>query len=296
MPARKLLKVCKSNDLNQASFNHLGLSAYRVFLNIITKIRRYDSNGNPIENTLINREYSLSIAEYSEEFNIPKNTAYKALKQVADKLMDTKHLLKETDESGNKKWEKINLCSKASYIDGSGKIDIRFTEDIMPHLTELSDRFTMYNLCEITNFKSFYTTRMYELLMQYKTTGKLDISVEELRQSLNCIKTHKLYNDFKRFGFNHAIKEINSQYDIGVQFKEVKKGKTVERIEFTFKKTMIDKVYDPVTKKVRNQLIRPNRITTEKTENKNQENQTSSVSSILLDAFRDMGNKLRINK
>ena len=287
MPSKKLSKIYKSNELNQSNFNDYELSIYRVLLNIMTKIKHRDQDGLPIKNIAENRIYSLSADEYAQEFNLSKSVAYRTLQKAVKKLVKSTILLPKT-LNGKVGISEITVCSEAFYEENSGKIDIEFSEKIMPHLIKLNNKFTMYNLCEITGFNSIYTTRLYELLMQYKTTGKLDISVEKLRYSLGCIETKNLYADFKRSGFGHAISEINSNYEININFKEIKKGKSVDRIVFSFKKAELTQVYDSVTKKIRNQLTRPKK---KKVEN----NEISGVSSAR-EAFTELANKLRVKE
>lgn len=287
MPSKKFSKVYKSNDLNQSSFSGYNLSVYRVLLNIISKIKHRNFNKISDQESLKNREYSLSAAEYSEEFKISKDAAYLAMHQAVKKLMETcvSFPVKRNEKEGILT---VNVCESAFYEKNSGKINIKFTESIMPHLVQLNNKFTMYNLSEISGLNSIYSTRLYELLMQHKTTGKLVISVEKLRYSLDCINTHKLYADFKRSGFGHAVNEINSKYDINIKFNEIKEGRSVDRIEFTFKKTEIDQVYDPVTKKVRNQLTRPKKKKIEKQKKTREKNPR--------EAFSELAEKLKINK
>lgn len=304
MPTTKLAKVFKSNELNQSNFADFSLSAYRVFLNLITKIQRYDNGISNGISDVANREYALSATEYAEEFHIPRNTAYVILKEVVDKLLKTSFSLPV--EAG---LLKINVCSQALYIKDKGQIKVRFTEEIMPHLAEIKNRFTMYNLCEISGFNSIYTTRFYELLMQYKTTGILVISVAKLRNILGCIQNYKLYNDFKRHGFGHAVNEINSHYDIGITFREVKEGRAVDRLEFTFKKALKNQVYDPVLDKMRTQFTRPLKKNAKKiNEKKGNALPEESIPSILekpstteattnaREALRDLAERLRLNK
>jgi plasmid replication initiation protein len=131
----------------------------------------------------------------------------------------------------------------------------------MPHLAELGEKFTMYNLNEIAGFGSIYTTRLYELLMQFKTTGELKISVADLRFKLGCTEVFSRYNNFKQFAIQHAVDEINSQWTLDVKYNEIKTGRTVTNLIFTFKPTFTRKAYDPVKKKMRTQLTRPRRKT-----------------------------------
>ena len=119
----------------------------------------------------------------------------------------------------------------------------------------------MYNLNEIAGFDSIHTTRLYELIMQFKTTGKIEVTVKDLRFKLGCVDKFKQYYDFKTKTFGHAMEEINQQWTLNIQCEEIKTGKTVTDLVFTFKSTFIRKAYDPVRQKMRSQLIRPRRKT-----------------------------------
>lgn len=252
MALKKLKKVHKSNELNQANFSEFSLSCYRVLLNLISQIQQRDLLGNQISLPIINRECTLSANEYATEFKLTGNTAYEILKEATDKLMNTTFSMK-TDKG----ILKINVCSQAHYVEKEGRIDIRFTEEIMPHLAELGKNFTMYNLKEISEFNSIYTTRLYELIMQFKTTGILEMSLDNLRYRLGCANIFSKYNDFKKRTIDHAVNEINSQYELNLNYKEIKVGRKIDKIVFTFKKTLMHLAYDPVKQKMRTQLTRP---------------------------------------
>ena len=259
MPTTKLAKVQKSNELNQANFSDFSLSCYRVLLNLISQIQRSDDNGNQLSLPVVRRQCSLSAKDYAEEFKIEGNTAYEILKDSTDKLLKTTFAMRL-----GKNILKINVCSQALYAKDEGRIDIRFTEEIMPHLAELSNNFTMYNLNEIAGFGSIYTTRLYELLMQFKTSGILTISVADLRFKLGCTNILKQYTHLKQRAIQHAVDEINSQYEINLNYEEIKTGRTVTNLIFTYKRTLQHQAYDPVRQKMRTQLTRPRKKTTKK--------------------------------
>lgn len=259
MAIKKLKKVQKSNELNHANFSDFSLTCYRVLLNLISNIQQRDLQGNQIPLPIIDRECTLSAIEYAEEFNLSGNTAYEILREASDKLLKTVFTTKT--EIGILK---IHICSQIHYVEKEGRIDIRFTEEIMPHLAELSKNFTMYNLKDISNFNSIYTTRIYELIMQFKTTGMFEISLDKLRHTLGCADIFIKYNDFKRFVINHAVNEINSFYKLELNFEEIKVGRKIERIIFTFKKTLMHLAFDHVKQKMRTQLTRPKQVKSEK--------------------------------
>lgn len=79
-----------------------------------------------------------------------------------------------------------------------------------------------------------YTTRLYELIQEFKDTGYLYKTIEQLRQVFAVGSRYSLYADFKRKTFAHAINEINSQYDMNLSFEEIKARRKVTSIKFAF--------------------------------------------------------------
>ena len=156
----------------------------------------------------------------------------------------------------NETWE-INVCSTAKYNKKEGRITIEFTDRIMPYLAQVKQKFVLYNLKEIANFRSLYTTRLYELIQEYKETCWMLKSLKQLRESLAVGSSFKLYGDFKRYTFSHACQEINDQYDMDMRFEEIKEGRKVVAVKFLFKKTLVHKVTNRKTGIEKNVYVKP---------------------------------------
>ena len=228
----KTPKIYKSKSLNKANFGKFNRSDYQVFLHLVSKIGGVDEKGKYLQSSKLQREYILTAKEYSNMFDIPLTHGYKMLKKSCDKLMKT-DLTTERIEDGE--LFRINICSRAKYNKSEGRIKIKFTDDIMPYLAQVKEKFLLYNLKEITNFGSLYTTRLYELLQEYKTTGWMERSVEELRGVFIVGGKFKQYADFKKYTFGHALKEINHNYpSMNLSFEEKKDGRKVVSIKFVF--------------------------------------------------------------
>jgi plasmid replication initiation protein len=127
----------------------------------------------------------------------------------------------------------------------------------MPYLTQVKDRFVLYNLKEISNFGSLYTTRLYELIQEFKETGWMLKSVQQLREAFAVGKALKRYGDLKKYTFVHACQEINDTYDIGLRFEELKEGRKVVAVKFFFKKTTVHQVINQQTGAVTNVYRKP---------------------------------------
>ena len=228
----KTPKVYKHKFLNTASFGGFHHSDYQIFLDLISKIGGVDKKGKYLQPEQMQREHVLTAKEHAKKFNLNVDNSYRYLKKSCDKLMEK---ILRIDSLDGKKIIKINVCSSAEYDQKEGKITIRFTDDIMPYLAQVKEKFLLYNIKEISNFGSLYTTRLYELLQEYKSTGWMEKTVDELRKSFSVGNKHKMYSTFKRKTFAHACKEINHNYpEINLTFEEKKESRKVVAIKFIF--------------------------------------------------------------
>jgi plasmid replication initiation protein len=250
----KTPKIYKNKKLNTANFADFTYNDYQVFLNLISKIGGVDKYGKYLQPEQLKREHVLTAQEFSGVFKSDLSNSYKFLHKACKKLMGSSITLEKLELS--EIWQ-INICSKAEYNEKKGTIAIQFTDSIMPYLSQVKERFILYNLKEISNFGSLYTTRLYELIQEFKETGWMLKSVEQLRESFAVGNALKLYADFKKKTFAHACQEINYTYNIGLRFEELKEGRKVVAVKFFFKKTIVHKVVNQQTGKVTNVYSKP---------------------------------------
>ena len=259
----KTPKVYKNKRLNKANFGTYNLNDYQVFLQLISKIGKVNINSVYTQPTDLEREHTLTAKEFSQQFNVELDGAYTTLKRVAKKLTETSITLEKPELFET--WH-IALCSQSKYNHKEGSLTVRFTEEIMPYLSQVKEKFVLYNLKEIANFGSLYTTRLYELIQEFKDTGWILKSVEQLREIFAVGKKFPLYADLKRKTFGHAVEEINSQYELKLRFEEIKEGRKVVAIRFEFIPTFTSKGYNPATKEMVNVTVKPRRINQEQPE------------------------------
>jgi plasmid replication initiation protein len=251
-------KVYKSKKLNQAGLGNLNLSDYQIFLQLISQIRNVDAIGNPLPVDQLQRIHTLTAKDYANQFNVDIDNAYKMIKSSVKKLMNTTITI--PPDLFNVEVE-LNICSMAKYHNNEGHIEIEFTDRIMPYLTKVRNQYLLYNLKEIANFGSLYTTRLYELIQEFKTTGYLIKSIAELRKLFETGTKYKEYKSFKLRCLTHAINEINSQYPtINLVMSEIRERRAVTSIELTFNKTYITKSFNPITQQPKNIQTKPKQI------------------------------------
>jgi len=283
----KTAKIYKNKKLNNANFGNFTRTDYQVFLHLVAKIGGVDEFGKYLQPEELQREHVLTAKEFSQVFNTDIHNTYRLLNKACRKLMKTDLTL--TRNESPELWQ-INVCSMANYNKKEGYITIEFTDRIMPYLSQVRQKFVLYNLKEIANFGSLYTTRLYELIQEFKETGYMIKSVDKLREVFAVGNSFKLYADFKRRTFDHACQEINDQYKMNLGYEEIKEGRKVIAVKFIFKKTRIHKVVNQKTGIEKNLYIKPE-AQTKKNQHRNKANDSDVLEGKL--AFTDMQKKLQ---
>jgi len=250
----KTPKPYKSKKLNNANFGNFSHSDYQVFLHLISKIGGVDEFGKYLQPEQLQREYILTAKEFSKIFNSDLSNSYKIIHKACKKLMKTSILVEKIEKQ--EVWE-INVCSMAIYNKKQGSITIEFTDRIMPYLAQVKERFVLYNLKEIANFGSLYTTRLYELVQEFQETGWMLKSIDQLRDIFAVGNKFKMYGHFKNKILNHACQEINNNRDMDLRFEEIKEGRKVVAVKFLFKKTLVHKVTNRKTGIEKNVYVKP---------------------------------------
>lgn len=274
----KTKKVYKSKKLNSANFNDFTLNDYQVFLSLISKIGGVDAEGKYLQHMDLQREHILTAKDFSQDFNTDVDYSYKVLRDAVNKLLKTDIRLND-----GTRYIRINVCSKAEYEKNRGRIYVKFTDDVMPYLAQVKQKFILYNLKEISNFRSIYTARLYELIQEFKETGYMIKSVDQLRESFSTGTKFKLYGHFKAKTFDHACHEINSNYKINLRYEEIKEGRKVVAVKFAFKKTRVTKRYNQYTGIAKNVYEKP------KLQNKDKESKSDVMDGQL--SFEDKNTK-----
>lgn len=255
-------KIYKNKKLNQASFNDWNHSDYQIFLLLVSKIGGVDKFGKYLQPSALKRSHILRAHDVKTTFNIDSSNSYKLLKKSCQKLMRSVVSIEEIESDTVRE---ISICVEAFYHKREGSVRIKFTEEVMPYLAQVNERFILYNLKEVSNFTSVYTTRLYELLQEYKTTGWMTKSIDQLRDSFGMSKGKlKEYSNFKRRTFAPACDEINKYFDWRLSFEEIKEGRKVTAIKFFFNKTIVHEVTNQYTGETKNFYEKPKRLISEK--------------------------------
>jgi len=215
--------VAQGNNLVEARHNNpLSAREQKIVLTMVSMIQPNDEDF---------KDYRISVKEFSEMLGLTGSTKYTEIKEIAKSLMSKSIEIPQADGG----WLLANWISSAEYKKGEGIIALSFSPKLKPYLLQLK-QYTSYRLSNILSLSSSYSIRLYELLRKWSFLGKWESPVEEIREKLGAVtKSYLLYGNFKSKILLPAIKELNEHTDLFISFKEIKKGRSVERIEFTIR-------------------------------------------------------------
>lgn len=229
MPKNEL--VVKSNRLIEASYR-LTLNEQRIILYAICRCREEQTG------LLADQPIVITADAFANQFpSSRKGHVYQQLKEAMDALYDRSVTLYETDEdTGQEEVSKTRWISKASYVDGAGRIKIVFTSDVIKYITRLEAEFTSYQLEKVGNMTSAYAVRIYELLTQYREIGSRTLSLVALREALGIeAEEYKLTSNFTRKVIDISVEQINEHSDLTVSYKPLKTGRAITDFAFKIK-------------------------------------------------------------
>ena len=220
--------VVKDNSLINASYS-LGLVEQRIMLLAIVEARE---TGQGIDTDTF---LEVHAQHYADRFDIDVNNAYSMLSEATQTLFNRQVTYTVHDEKRNKPEKRVvRWVSGISYVEGAGVVKLRFAPEVVPLITRLEKNFTSYELEQVKNLNS-YATRLYEILVSWRSVGKVTISLEELRNNLGLIDEYSRLEAFKRRVLDLALNQINEYTDITAQYEQHKQGRVVTGFTFRFK-------------------------------------------------------------
>lgn len=213
----------KSNALIEASYK-LTLQEQRILLMCIGKL-------NPLAETP-DKTFQLTANEFYSAFpDMGRKHAERHLKEAVERLWDRTISISWKSNKEEIRW----IQRKAKYFDGEGKLEISFSDYIMPYLTQLTQQFTAIAVKNVSALKRTYSIRIYELLMQFKKTGDRLITVDDFRSMLGLEDKYNEFRALNQLVLKPAVKELNEKSDLIVSIDTVKNGRTVVALHFQFK-------------------------------------------------------------
>lgn len=223
--AGREMSVYKRDDMVQKARLNLSAVEQKCVLFAISKIKPTDTAF---------QEYTFELSHFYALCGYQKES-YHEVKAILKGLSD-KSWWATIDDKGTESL--IRWFSTLRTNKKSGKVTVKFHEDMMPFLLELAKQaemgeyYTGYSLQYILPMSSQYSPRLYELLKSYqKNNREWFFNIEELKRILDA-QSYDRWPDFRRRILEPAVNEINEYSDLNVAYDTEKEGRKVTRVIF----------------------------------------------------------------
>lgn len=212
--------VTKSNLLIEAEY-YLSPTEFKLIQTVFSNVQPGDTSTS---------RYIFPIKQFLEMLDLKGRSGYAELKKITFNLFKKPISITIDGETTQLTW-----LSMVNYNDRKGTITIEVNKFWEKYLLSLTNNFTSYKLFNITNLKSSYSLRLYELLKSRINLNSVRvITLKELRAKMGIEDAkYPKYANFKQRVLLKAQEELKAESDIYFDFKEIKKGRSVDKIEFT---------------------------------------------------------------
>jgi plasmid replication initiation protein len=141
----------------------------------------------------------------------------------------------------------IGVLTSADYgvDDKNSYLVLEFDQAMYPFLYNFKQKFTTYRLASALQLRSKYAKRMYEMLSQFKDTGFMKISLQELKTRLELIDPKSKKEHYSEFGLfrkyvlDIAQREIAEHTELRFTYTAKKVGKKYAELEFKITNTSL---------------------------------------------------------
>jgi plasmid replication initiation protein len=139
-------------------------------------------------------------------------------------------IVEDPNQTEQFKW----ISSKTTYKKGEGRIGFSFSQEVIPYIQQLKEKFTKYQLQDISDLKSIHSIRLFEMLMQFQNTGIVIISLKKFKERFGVSDRYNVFQDLKKRVIEPAVNELNQKSYFNITFKSVREGRSIKMLEFFF--------------------------------------------------------------
>jgi plasmid replication initiation protein len=225
--------VVSSNDLVHAKYT-FSLWQKRVFVYMVSEINSFDDVEFPIQ--------KIYIKDLMNFFQVKNKDDYNVIQRIPEQLYAMSMKMSYRSDKGYKRWREVRILSQFTHPEDKEEdnayIELKFNDDLKPHLLDLKQLFSQYDIQNIIYLRSVYSFKMYEWIKSNAYLGKWDVSLQDLKEMLDVEHKYKNYGSFKLKVLNQAQNDLNECCDVTFTYTEQAIGKRVERLFFTIQKNV----------------------------------------------------------
>lgn len=226
------VELAMSNALVRAA-DRLNLTSKRLVWLCIAKANLHTQFVMPGTNLTV----KIAALDYMESFGVDAKNAYAEMKRCAKDLEEEKIVFRQKAKRG-KGIEEVHMrwVGRATYNDGEGWVEVAFWHEVVPHLIRLEKEYTQIKLQQASALRCRYSWDLLRLFSQFKSTGILNIPLEDFHHAMNapesCIKN---FGQLRLRCIEPAVKELCEKDGLMIKWEPKKMGRKVVSLQFKFK-------------------------------------------------------------
>ncbi|MEG0618928.1 MAG: replication initiation protein [Bacilli bacterium] len=204
--------IQKSTDFSMAkmnqglTLNQMQLLAYAIFAT------QKDKSTNFIK------------ADFEKKFELDEYRTERAKEDVR-RLMDIKFSFEDLSNDEFMYW---NVFSSIQYKEGT--FQFKWTEDMLPNILDLKEKYVRTDLSITAQFKSNFSWTLYDYLRAKYGCWYITFTKEELMKIFGVENKGSYQNNtglFKKYVLDIAINEVNFFTELDVKYEEIKEGRAI---------------------------------------------------------------------
>ncbi len=223
--------VYKSNRLIEGRYR-LSAVAQQMCASVISRVDPTEKMGTPLP------KFRLTIAQIAEMTGVKKQVLYRPITKYTKALKQIVILIDRAD--GRPGYRQLGLFREFEYDAVDGVLSVEFESRLEEHIRDFAGNFTKYYLGELTELKSRYSIRLYELLRKSHNMSKSDNEISFYRQSLDDLRqmlgiengSYTMFSSFRRDVLNTAQKEIKEKTGLEFTFATQRTGRKISTVIF----------------------------------------------------------------
>ena len=211
--------VEKRNVLNELRSNNMTVQELRFFSIYLSKINPWDP---------ATRVVRFPIEDFQRIMGFGRLNV-RQLQESTDSLLCKLVHVPDENGRGMRTFQLFKECHLFQGDDEKWYIAIDAHDKALPLMFDFKNRYFKYELWNALRLKSPNQVRMYEILKQYESIGKRELSVPELRELLGIDKQEYSgrtgWSDFKRYVLESCQQSLKENTDICYTYERGQVGK-----------------------------------------------------------------------
>lgn len=204
--------IKKSNEFSMVKISH------RLTLNQMQLL------AYAIYSTQQNGATEFHKADFEKKFNLGEYRSEDA-KKDSRRLFELEFSL---DDMESDEFDYLHVFQRIQYK--KGLFTFKWSEDMIPHILDLKERYNLTNLTITSNFKSSFSWKLYDYLKSHYGYWHKTITKEALMKLFGVDDKRTYQNNtgkFKQTVLDVAIAEINEHTELEVRYEEEVKGRSI---------------------------------------------------------------------